>query len=342
MLASPSVQKAVYATAHASGLSRALGWRYRGRGVIFALHSIVADDTDFPDHTLRCTAAKLEWILCRLRQRGVDFVTLDEAVDRLSAPVERAFAAFSFDDGYADNLTLALPVMERFAAPFAVYVTTGMITREIDAWWFGLAELVRRCERIELPDLGLFHCASPAAKKRAYSDIENAIHRDFDLLPEIREAMAAARIDIPALVDREALTEKQLETLSRHPLVTVGGHTTTHRNLARASAEIVRFEIAANRSFLQEITGAAVDHHAYPFGHSGACGEREARISRWLGFRTAVTTRPGTIFPEHCKHLHALPRLGLTQAESASTLDCKLNGLPRAINSRLGDPVARM
>ncbi len=339
----PLIKSGVYVTAHVTGLSRALALRYRGRGIIFALHSVTAGDTFCPDDLmLRCPASKLEWILRRLRQLQLDFVTLDEAVARLEAPAARPFVALTLDDGYADNLTNALPVMEKFAVPFTVFVTTGMITREIDAWWFGLSALVRSRDRIELPKLGRFECADQTAKRRAYAVIADAIHADFDVLPEVREAIARAGIEIPALVDQEALSERQLRMLAQHPLATIGGHTTTHLNLKRASAERVRAEMADNRKFLQDITGQRIDHNAYPFGHSGACGEREAEISRSLGFRTAVTTRAGTIFPEHRHHLHALPRVCLTADESTATLQCKLNGLSRAVNSRFGDPVALM
>jgi len=339
----PLIKSGVYAAAHVTGLSRALALRYRGRGIIFALHSVTAGDAFYPDdQMLRCPASKLEWILRRLRQLQLDFVTLDEVVARLEAPAARPFVALTLDDGYADNLTNALPVMEKFAAPFTVFVTTGMITREIDAWWFGLAALVRSRDQIELPKLGRFDCVDQASKGRTYAAIADAIHADFDLLPAVREAIARAGIEIPALVDQEALTVQQLHALAQHPLVTIGGHTTTHRNLKRASAATVRAEMAANRKFLQDITGQRIDHNAYPFGHSGACGEREAEISRALGFHTAVTTRAGTLFPEHARHLHALPRVCLTRDENSVTLQCKLNGLSRAVNSRFGDPVALM
>ena len=339
----PLIKSGVYVTAHVTGLSRALALRYRGRGIIFALHSVTAGDTFYPDDLmLRCPASKLEWMLRRLQQLQLDFVTLDEVVARLETPTARPFVALTLDDGYADNLTNALPVMEKFAAPFTVFVTTGMITREIDAWWFGVTELVRRRDHIDLPNLGRFECADQAAKRRAYTAIAAAIHTNFDVLAEVREAIAQAGIDIPALIDREALTEQQLRTLAQHPLVTIGGHTTTHLNLKRAAAATVRTEMADNRKFLRDITGQPIDHNAYPFGHSGACGEREAEISRSLGFRTAVTTRAGTIFPEHRNHPHALPRVCLTRDENTATLQCKLNGLSRVVNSRFGDPVALM
>ncbi len=340
----PSFAKtAVSVGAHLTGLSRVLATRYRGCGMIFALHSVVDDSAFCPDETLRCPVGQLERSLRWLRKQGVELVSLEDAVQRLGAAREQPFAAFTFDDGYADNLTHALPIMERFEAPFTVYVTTGMVSRDIDAWWFGLAALVRAQEHIELPELGwVWECADAASKTRTFKAIEAAIHKDFGVLPHVRAAIADSKIDCSALVDREALTERQLQRLARHPLVTIGGHTTTHRNLAQASAETVRWEMAENRKFLQDTTDRPVEHFAYPFGHERACGIREAEIARSVGFRTATTTRLGALFPEHAHHLHALPRLHLSCDDTPSTLRCKTDGVYRAIHSRWGDPVARM
>ncbi len=337
------VKTAVSVTAHHSRLSRAIARRYRGRGVLFALHSVVANDAFHPDETLRCPVRKLEWALRWLTEQGIECISLDEVVERLNGPPRRPFAAFTFDDGYADNLTHALPVMERFGAPFTVYVTTGMVTREIDAWWFGLAALIRSHDRIELPEIGRrFECPDRASKTRAFRQLEAAIHKDFSILPHVRAAIDKSEIDCSALVDREALSEEQLQRLPRQPLVTIGGHTTTHGNLAHAPAATAEWEMSANRRYLQETTGKPVEHFAYPFGHARACGKREAQIARSVGFRTAATTRLGTVFSEHRDDLYALPRVQLACDDTPSTLRCKIDGVYRAIQSRLGDPVARM
>ena len=185
------VRTGICVGAHLTGLSRAVAARYRGRGIIFALHSVVADDAVYPDYSLRCPVSQLERVLRWLRQQDVELVSLEEAVRRLRVPHARPFAAFTFDDGYADNLTHALPVMQRFEAPFTVYVTTGMVTREIDAWWFGLAELIRSQQRIELPGLGRrFKCTDLARKQRVFRTIEAAVHEDFSVLPHVRTAIA--------------------------------------------------------------------------------------------------------------------------------------------------------
>jgi peptidoglycan/xylan/chitin deacetylase (PgdA/CDA1 family) len=339
----PLIKTTVSLGAHFTGFSRLVAMRYRGRGVIFALHSVVDDATFYPDHTLRCPTGQLEWALQWLKDEGLDFVSLDEGVRRLDGGNPRPFVCFTFDDGYADNLTRALPIMEKFDAPFTVYVTTGMITREIDAWWFGLAGLVRSRDRVELDAARLsFDCRDFPRKKLAFKTIELLVHKDFSLLPCLRNAIAKSTIDCRALVDREALSEEELRRLARHPLVTIGGHTTTHRNLAQASPAAVRWEMAENRSFLQDATGQPVEHFAYPFGHERACGDREAAICQEVGFRTAVTTRAGALFAAHAHELYALPRICLTDDDTSSTLRCKVDGVYRAIHSRFGDPVARM
>jgi peptidoglycan/xylan/chitin deacetylase (PgdA/CDA1 family) len=52
-------------------------------------------------------------------------------------------------------------------------------------------------------------------------------------------------------------------------------------------------------------------HLAYPVGDPTSAGPREFRIAAELGFKTAVTTRPGVLFTAHAKHLTALPRISL-------------------------------
>jgi peptidoglycan/xylan/chitin deacetylase (PgdA/CDA1 family) len=335
------VRRSTPLVAHRSGLSRAIAQRYRGRGVIFMLHSVVDDDAFYPEAMLRCPVGRLDWILRWLKANGFAFVTLDEAIARLEQPHAAPFAAFTCDDGYADNLTHALPLMERHNTPFTVFVTTGMMTGEIDAWWLGLSRLIATHDSIELADKRL-DCSGRTAKTRTFRVIESMIHANYALLPEVKRLIAANGIDCHALASQEGLSREQLRELAAHPLVTIGGHTTTHIALAQATAPAVDKEMRDNRVFLEGVVQTPIRHFAYPFGNLEACGAREAKIAAAAGFRSAVTTRRGTLFPEHRQHLHELPREPLTYEETPSSMRCKVDGFYRALHSRLGDPVARM
>ena len=62
---------------------------------------------------------------------------------------------------------------------------------------------------------------------------------------------------------------------------------------------------------IEAALGVRPAHLAYPVGDRSAAGPREFKIASELGFKTAVTTRPGVIFRRHAGHLTALPRISL-------------------------------
>ena len=81
--------------------------------------------------------------------------------------------------------------------------------------------------------------------------------------------------------------------------------------LAKMPARSARSEMEMSRTVIEAALGRRPDHLAYPVGDVTSAGPREFRIASELGFKTAVTTRPGVVFPEHRPHLTALPRISL-------------------------------
>jgi peptidoglycan/xylan/chitin deacetylase (PgdA/CDA1 family) len=103
----------------------------------------------------------------------------------------------------------------------------------------------------------------------------------------------------------------EIAEIAADPLATIGAHTVNHTMLAKASDDVVRAELKLSRAVLETALGAAPAHLAYPYGDHSTAGAREFRIAAELGFKTAVTTRPGVLFAEHGEHLMALPRVSL-------------------------------
>jgi peptidoglycan/xylan/chitin deacetylase (PgdA/CDA1 family) len=104
---------------------------------------------------------------------------------------------------------------------------------------------------------------------------------------------------------------EELATLAADPLVTIGAHTVNHVMLAKVAEKSARSEMEMSRSVIAAALGRSPDHLSYPVGDPTSAGPREFRLASELGFKTAVTTRPGVIFPEHRAHLTALPRISL-------------------------------
>jgi peptidoglycan/xylan/chitin deacetylase (PgdA/CDA1 family) len=103
----------------------------------------------------------------------------------------------------------------------------------------------------------------------------------------------------------------ELKSFAEDPLVTIGGHSITHCNLAHQSEDVARDELTVSRTRIEGALQRPVVHLAYPYGDRIAAASREFALARAAGYKTAVTTRPGMVFRENADHLTALPRVSL-------------------------------
>ena len=271
-----------------------------------------------PNRMLEITPAFLDAALTRLKRLGYRLVTLDAALAELrdGAADPAPFAVLTFDDGYRDNLFHALPVLERHAAPFTIYVTTGFAARRARLWWLELEEAVRRSDRVavEIDGRAIDLPAGTDDEKRAAFDAVYWRLRSGseDRLLATVERLARGRdVDGQALVADQCMGWDEVARLAAHPLATIGAHTSTHPRLARLGLAEMRTELGASRTLLEERLGRPAVHLAYPVGDPTSAGVREFAAAAAFGYASAVTTRPGLIYPEHARHAHALPRVSL-------------------------------
>jgi peptidoglycan/xylan/chitin deacetylase (PgdA/CDA1 family) len=118
-------------------------------------------------------------------------------------------------------------------------------------------------------------------------------------------------VDIAAFCEQLCMTWDELARLASDPLVTIGAHTVNHVMLKKVPEKSVRTEMEMSRSVIEASLGVRPQHFAYPVGDPTSAGPREFQIAKELGFKTAVTTRPGVLFPQHSNHLMALPRISV-------------------------------
>ena len=326
----------------ATRLHRGLATLTRGRGAILMLHHVRPCRTEgfTPNRLLEIEPSFLDAALGRIEALGFDIVNLDEALRRVAEPADRPFVALTFDDGYRDLIEHALPILERHQAPFTAYVTTGFADRTARLWWLELEEAIRASDCIDLQIAGEpLHLAAGSDEEKAA-----AFHALYWLLrsgPEdqLLEAIATqarrAGIVSAALTERLCLDWDAIRALARHPLCTIGAHTLTHPMLAKHPDDVARAEMDDSRRRIEEEIGLPVRHFAYPVGDPTSAGPRDFAIAAELGFASAVTTRPGMIFPEHRSAPTALPRLSLNgNWQSLDSLEILLSGVPFAIWNR--------
>ncbi len=326
----------------ATGLHRLTGDFWRGRGVILTFHRIrPAESSGFaPNALLEITPEFFNSVLKRLRQSGLDIVSLDEAAARLAQGSGAPFAVLTFDDGFRDVVEHGLSILERHGAPFASYVAAGFADRSARLWWVELEEAIRRLERVDL-DFDGARLSLPAGSDDEKSASFQQIYRllrggdQTRLLRAVASLRDQAGLDSRALVDSLCLDWSELRALAGHELATIGAHTVTHARLAGLSEEAALMEMAESRDRLERELGGKCRHFAYPYGDAQSAGPREFALATRLGFETATTTRPGMIFPEHAAHMRALPRLSVNGLwQDMAAFDALLSGAPFALWNR--------
>ena len=254
-------------------------------------------------------AAEFEQII-RFVSRNFEVKPLYEALrsQRSDGRVGHS-VAITFDDGYADNLTVALPILRKYSAPATFFIASGYLDGGV-MFNDRVIESVREHAEptLDARPLGL--------GEHDTSDIEARMHAIDALLgavkhrpPEERETLASGVSEICGVrsVQSRMLTSGQLRELAADDLSEIGGHTVTHPILARIPGDAARREIVEGKTQLEEITGESLRCFAYPNGVPDVDYRPEhVEMVADAGFETAVSTRSGAVLDESDRY--QLPR----------------------------------
>ena len=305
----------------------------RARSVILMYHRVVASPHD--PFWLVVHPDRFAEQLDALRDLA-DVVPLTSIREHL----EGHRVAITFDDGYADNLEIATPELERMGMPATIFVASTLLSASGEFWWDRLEDLVLdpnpACEQIDVPLRGRsvrIDVRTDAGRERALNAIQWEIRTkpraEIDAMLGRLEAQLGPRRD--PCPEHRWMTAEQVRTLASSPVITVGGHTRTHSMLSMLSPGAQWDEIHGCKVDLEAALDRPVTTFAYPFGGPDAVGRVTPRIARKAGYELACSTEPG--FVTRWSNRFRLPRLGVydwSGAEFRSWLGRLLDG---------GDPV---
>jgi peptidoglycan/xylan/chitin deacetylase (PgdA/CDA1 family) len=339
-----TMAKAAMSGLYHTGAHRLLAPYTQGVGLIFTLHHVRPEPEEprafAPNRILEVTPEFLDAVLDQVQEADLDVVSLDEAVQRLKQGDGRRFACFTFDDGYRDNLQYAYPLFKRRSLPLTLYVPSDYPGGHGELWWVALEEIVARASEIELCRNGALlklPAATDSEKTRAFEEIywwlrlvDEATQRRI-----VRVLADRYGVDMAADCARLVMSWDELRSLAADPLVTIGAHTKGHFAIAKLSEERALDEMRGGVDRIERELGVRPVHFAFPYGDPASAGPRDFALARQAGFTTAVTTRKGMLFPEHRRHLTALPRVSLNgEYQSLTYTALYLSGAPFALWNR--------
>jgi peptidoglycan/xylan/chitin deacetylase (PgdA/CDA1 family) len=236
-------------------------------------------------------SALLRWLSASYR-----VLPLVEATRRLhDGTLPSNAACITFDDGYADNLTVATPILTRHRMTATFFIATSFLE---GGRMFNdtVIESVRVHEgsELDLTALGLGRMPTRDAGERIAA-IGKLLDQIKYLSQDERDAKVkaiAAAVGLPETSDL-MMTHAQVRELRRHGM-SIGAHTMTHPILTTLSRDEAYREIAEGRRELEEILGERVKTFAYPNGKPHRDYDTShVGIVRELGFDAAVSTAWG-------------------------------------------------
>jgi peptidoglycan/xylan/chitin deacetylase (PgdA/CDA1 family) len=228
--------------------------------------------------------------------------------------VPKKAAVVTFDDGYADLLAEAKPVLERYACPATAFIVTGVIGNMHSFWWDELSRLVFETPllptELEIEIGGRDHrwriddriTSQSNAVEGALTVAREQLHhelwtllRPLDQEPRwelLVRLCAWAGVEIEANSPHRPLTATEVRDFASPGFFDVGAHTVTHPVLPWLNEPEKRAEVESSRAACEELVGEQVHAFSYPYGQ---CDDLVIACVRDAGFACACTSRGGTV-----------------------------------------------
>jgi peptidoglycan/xylan/chitin deacetylase (PgdA/CDA1 family) len=272
-----------------------------GRLTVLIFHRVLpSPDALFPDEM---HAEQFDSI-CGWMASWFNVLPLDEAMRRReSDTLPRRALAITFDDGYADNHDVALPILRKHGLSATFFIATGFLDGG-RMWNDCVVESIRETPHSEIdlrsvaPGLGQYALTSLALRR-------SAIHATLSVvkyLPPLERTAAVQEIAATCGVTSPQplmMRSDQVVAMRRAGML-IGAHTVNHPILTRLEPEEISREIADSRDVLAHLLGEPVRLFAYPNGKPGADYDEVAvLVVRKLGFDAAFSTAWGAVRPGH-------------------------------------------
>ena len=246
----------------------------------------------------------------------------------------------TFDDGYADNLCNAKPLLEKYDIPATIFVVTSKIDSKNEFWWDELDRLILQSDNLpdhlqldiqgkkhrwEIEEALKFHLAGNHRninykfdeKQLEYPHWRYALYQDIyqllrplpaqDRLQLINELRAWTNTNYESRNNYRCLTSEELIKMDQSTLIDIGAHTVSHAFLPELPIALQEEEIQQCKNYLENLLGRSVNSFAYPHGDYTA---DTISIVKKAGFECACSCNHKRVKQNSC--LFALPRINVT------------------------------
>lgn len=244
----------------------------------------------------------------RVLSKYYRFVSFSEAVEMLSGrqPLRPYSLVLTFDDGYRNNLTHALPILHKYGAPATFFVATGHLEQRTPFWFDRLDYALQQADvdgrHVQIGNSTVrFQGQSHHQLKESYRslrEVAKAIPQDLEMQRQIDafsqklEQESGRRLaDICEEDDWSAILSWQDVQTALAQSVIIGSHTVDHIRIGLVSSEVAHDQLQRSKEMIEAQTGQTCRYFCYP---NGSVSDTVTVLARKCGYEAAVTTEEGT------------------------------------------------
>jgi peptidoglycan/xylan/chitin deacetylase (PgdA/CDA1 family) len=233
----------------------------------------------------------------RWLSRAACVVPLDQALQAMAAgrPLPPRAVAITFDDGYADTLTLAVPLLQRWRLPATFFLVPGILSGTVEPWWEIMGWAFARTSRSQLTwEQTHRPLASPEQRRAAYNYVAESLKRRNT---ERRDLAVAELVEILRPTGPSPVRQLFHDWGGAQELVRasfgIGSHSCHHAILSQETPEEQRRDLADSRTALEHGLQVPIDVLAYPNGTELDFDSTTEQAAAAAGYAFALTTLDG-------------------------------------------------
>ncbi|NND70164.1 MAG: polysaccharide deacetylase family protein [Rhodothermales bacterium] len=245
----------------------------------------------------------------------VSLARMFELVER-NEPVDKPTLAITFDDGYANNLEIALPILEEFDCPATVFLSTIVFEAANHIIYADVLDILR----IHGPPSGIVVDGVTYRRGRGRDMVSETgaslYERLVECMPNERDRIVdqlLERYDVRSIIDKEKIQYWRLldstgvVRLDNHPLVDVEAHGHGHYLLDKIPRGDAEADLIRCKTLFREKLDRDPEVLAFP---AGSYTRQTIELARKLGFRYLLAERYKT--PDDGDDPHLLERVSIS------------------------------
>tara|TARA_B100001758_G_C18412520_1_gene616861 strand:+ start:370 stop:1356 length:987 start_codon:yes stop_codon:yes gene_type:complete len=208
---------------------------------------------------------------------NANLLSMDEVAEMFqkNLPFPERSVAVTFDDGYKNNYSTAMPVLDKYKIPTTFYIAAGMIGEDDLFWVDKIESCIEKTKekKIEISlggNIVKYNLDNDDSKLHALYSIKKycklSSQQHVDLIVE--ELIEKTKVN-PSIGDNpnySTMNWNEVRELHKNKNFIIGGHSLKHEIFSNLDTEFMKNTVKKSLEIINKELDSTIEHYSYPEG----------------------------------------------------------------------------